>query len=68
MKIMLLHFIIDNPIIPITMNYDVSFCLIRQMECIPVLVYQSLRKQRFMCSKPLPFSIEYRFRDNMPHD
>lgn len=25
MKIMLLHFIIDNPIIPITMNYDVSF-------------------------------------------
>lgn len=30
MIIILFHFIIDNPIIPITMNYDGSFYLIMQ--------------------------------------
>lgn len=49
MIIILFHFIIDNPIIPITMNYDGSFYLIRQMEYVYQYLCTNLSGNRGLC-------------------
>lgn len=54
--------IIDVLIISITTNYDGSFYLIRQMECIMC----NLSVNRGLCVLAKPN--EYGFPDNMPHD